>query len=63
MLNRENRIEILPVTLGLQTSGQLEILSGLSEGDRVAVANTSQLRQGQVVAPKLVELSEAGGGS
>lgn len=62
-INRENRIEILPVTLGLQTSGQLEILSGLSEGDRVAVANTSQLRQGQVVAPKLVELSEAGGGN
>ncbi|MGA2186700.1 MAG: efflux RND transporter periplasmic adaptor subunit, partial [Bryobacteraceae bacterium] len=62
-INRDNRIEILPVTLGLQTSGQLEILSGLSEGDSVAVASTSQLRQGQVVAPKPVELSEAGGGS
>jgi hypothetical protein len=47
----------------VQTSRQLEILSGLSEGDSVAVANTGQLRQGQRVAPKLVELSEAGGGS
>lgn len=62
-IGRNNRIEILPVTLGVQTSRQLEILSGLSEGDSVAVANTGQLRQGQRVAPKLVELSEAGGGS
>jgi membrane fusion protein (multidrug efflux system) len=60
-INRDNRIEIVPVTLGLQTSGHLEILSGLSEGDSVAVANTSQLRQGQTVAPNPVDLSEAGG--
>jgi len=60
-INRDSRIEIVPVTLGLQTSGHLEILSGLSEGDSVAVANTSQLRQGQTVAPNPVDLSEAGG--
>jgi len=59
----DNRIEILPVTPGLQTRGRIEILSGLSEGDRVVVGNTSQLRQGELVAPKLVELSEAGGSS
>ncbi len=62
-VNGDNRIEVLPVTLGIETRSQLEILSGLSEGDRVVVGNTSQLRQGEIVAPKLVELSEPGGGS
>jgi RND family efflux transporter MFP subunit len=58
-----NRIEILPVNPGLQTRGRVEILSGLSAGDRVVVGNTSQLRPGELVAPKLVELLQAGGGS
>jgi RND family efflux transporter MFP subunit len=62
-INRDNRIEILPVTLGLQTSRQIEITSGLEEGDCVAVANTGQLRQGQTVAPKIVQITEGGGGS
>lgn len=59
----DNRIEVVPVTPGLQTRGRIEILSGLSEGDRVVVGSTSQLRQGERVTPKLVELSQAGGGS
>jgi len=62
-INRDNRIEILPVTLGLQTGSRQEILSGLSEGDEVVVANTSRLAEGERVVPKPVELSEIGGGS
>jgi RND family efflux transporter MFP subunit len=62
-VNGGNRIEVLPVTIGIETRSQLEVLSGLSEGDRVVVGNTSQLRQDEIVAPKLVELSELGGGS
>lgn len=62
-VNRDNRIEILPVSTGIETRSQIEVISGLSQGDRVVVGNTSQLRQGQIVAPKLVELSEVGGGS
>lgn len=62
-VNRDNRIEVLPVTLGIETRSRIEILSGLSEGDRVVVGNTSQLRQDQVVAPKIVELSDVEGGS
>jgi RND family efflux transporter MFP subunit len=58
-INAENKIEILPVTPGIQAGGRLEILSGLAEGDRVAIANTSQLRQGETVMPKLVALSDA----
>jgi len=62
-VNSENRVEVRPVTVGIETRSQIEVLSGLSEGDRVVVGNTSQLRQGQIVAPKIVELSEAEGGS
>lgn len=62
-VNSGNRIEVLPVTLGIETRSQIEVLSGLSEGDRVVVGNTSQLRQGQIVAPKIVELSDVEGGS
>ena len=62
-VNSDNRIEVLPVTIGIETRSQIEILSGLSEGDRVVVGNTSQLRQGQIVAPKIVELSEVEGGN
>jgi len=62
-VSSDNRIEIVPVTMGLETRDRIEILSGLSEGDRVVVGNTSQLQQGEVVAPKEVALSEIGGGS
>jgi len=62
-VNSDNRIEILPVTIGIETRSQIEILSGLSEGDRVVIGNTSQLRQAQIVAPKIVKLSEVEGGN
>ncbi len=61
-VSRDNQIEILPVTVGIETRSQIEILSGLAEGDRVVIGNTSQLRQGQAVAPKVVELAEVEGG-
>lgn len=62
-VNRDNRIEVRPVTLGIETRNQTEVLGGLSEGDRVIVGNTGQLREGEMVAPNLVELSGSGGGS
>lgn len=62
-VNSNNQIEVQPVTIGAETRSQVEVLSGLSDGDRVVVGNTSQLRQRQIVAPKLVELPEVEGGS
>jgi RND family efflux transporter MFP subunit len=63
LVNSYKRIEVQPVTLGMETHSQIEILSGLSEGDLVVVGSTSQLRDGQRVAPKLVESQEMEGGS
>jgi len=62
-ISNDNRVEVRPVTVGIETRSQIEVLSGLSEGERVVVGNTSQLRQGQIVAPRIVELSEVEGGS
>src|SRR5579862_1253968 len=62
-VNSTNQIEIRPVTLGEETRSQVEILSGLSEGDQVVVGNTSLLRDGQIVAPKIIEMPEAEGGN
>jgi RND family efflux transporter MFP subunit len=62
LVNRENRVELRPVTIGIETRSRIEVLAGLAEGDEVVVGNTSQLRQGQLVAPKIVGLAEVEGG-
>jgi len=62
-VNRENRIEVRPVTIGTETRDQIEILTGLSEGDQVVVGNISQLRDGQTVTRKFVGSSPSQGGT
>ncbi len=42
-------IRIIPVTLGLETDQNVEILSGLKEGDAVVVGRHAGLREGQKV--------------
>jgi RND family efflux transporter MFP subunit len=54
-----NRIERREVKLGLQTANDFEILSGLSEGDSVIFGEQSQFKAGQIVSPKIVEVSTA----
>ncbi len=51
-----NKIEIRPVTLGIQTATDAEILSGLQEGEMLVVSDRSGLKAGQDVKPKTVEL-------
>jgi multidrug efflux pump subunit AcrA (membrane-fusion protein) len=62
LVDRSDRIEVRTVTTGLETRNQIEVLSGLTDGDRVVVGNTGQLRNGQPVIPKLVDLPEIEGG-
>jgi RND family efflux transporter MFP subunit len=52
-----NKIEVRPVTLGIQTSAEAEIRSGLREGESVVVGDRSALKPGQEVKPQEVELS------
>lgn len=57
VLDRDNQIEERPVTLGLETPDQYEILSGLKEGDLVVIGSRAGFQAGQKVEPRLLQLS------
>ncbi len=54
VVDSQNVVELRPVTLGQQSSTQVEVLSGLTEGERVIVGNLSEFTSGQKVLPKVV---------
>jgi RND family efflux transporter MFP subunit len=62
-VNRENIIEERHVKLGLEDSARVEVLSGLTDKDRVVIGNRSQFRSGQKIQPKEVGpgVSKTGG--
>jgi RND family efflux transporter MFP subunit len=53
----ENRIALRKVQLGLQTATNIEIRSGLHDGDRVVMGNRAGLQAGQRVRPKLIDIA------
>jgi RND family efflux transporter MFP subunit len=53
VVNSQNEIEDRPVTLGLQTATQCEVVAGLKEGDLVLVGPRSGVKLGEKVEPKL----------
>jgi RND family efflux transporter MFP subunit len=53
VVNTENEIEERPVTLGLETPSEVEVLSGLKEGELVLVGSRSIVKPGEKVEPKL----------
>jgi len=59
----DNIIEERHVKLGLEDSVRVEVLSGLTDKDRVVIGNRSQFRNGQKIQPKDVGAgaSKAGG--
>jgi len=54
LINGDQEIEERPVTLGLETPGKFEVLTGLKKGDRVLVGTRSQVKPGQKVDAKLI---------
>jgi RND family efflux transporter MFP subunit len=52
-----NKIERRDVTVGLQSATDVEITSGLQEGETIIFGGLGQYRPGEVVAPKVVEPS------
>lgn len=60
LVNPQNVLEDRTVRLGLQSSNRIEVISGLSEGDRVVVGSRSEFRTGMRVTPKLIDTSEPG---
>ena len=55
VVDASNKIESRPVSLGIQTATDAEVLSGLTEGETIVVTDRSSLRAGQVVQPKAIE--------
>mgnify|MGYP000894728574 CR=1 FL=1 len=49
VIDEQNRVTERPVELGLRTDAEVEIVSGLQDGDKVAASNLAKLRTGAVV--------------
>ena len=54
IVDSRNRIAEREVQLGMEGSDIVEVLSGVSSGDRVVIGSRSQYRAGQHVIPKLM---------
>lgn len=61
-VNAQNVIEERHVKLGVEDSTRVEVLSGLSDGERVIIGNRSQFRSGQKIQPKEVNAGTAKAG-
>jgi RND family efflux transporter MFP subunit len=61
-VNSQNVLDERHVKLGLEDNARVEVVSGLSDGDRVVIGNRSQFRSGQRVQPKLVSAQETPAG-
>jgi hypothetical protein len=56
VVNQANRIETRTVTLGLQTTRDAEVVSGLSGDEQVVVSDRSGLKPGEQVRPQQVQV-------
>ncbi|MGH9681259.1 MAG: efflux RND transporter periplasmic adaptor subunit [Candidatus Acidiferrales bacterium] len=61
LIDKENKVEVRPIQLGIQTPNRVEVLSGLEQGDQVVIGNRSQLRVGMIIEPKLISAPTAVG--
>jgi RND family efflux transporter MFP subunit len=62
-VNAENVIEERKVRLGVEDSTRIEVLSGLSEGERVIIGNPSEYHNGEKIQPKDVNAAASRTGS
>ena len=58
VVNPSGKIEVRPVTLGIQTADTAEVLSGLQEGEAVVISDRGGLKAGQDVRPVPVQSVE-----
>lgn len=58
VINASNQIEIRNLTTGIDTADDIEVLSGVKEGELVVVGDRSGLKSGESVNPKLVNVTE-----
>jgi hypothetical protein len=56
VVGADNKVEVRPVTVGLETSTDAEIVSGLTEGESVVASDRSGLKAGEPVSPQAVQM-------
>ena len=60
VVSTQNTLEERKVQLGLQGSTHVEVLSGLSDGERVVIGSRNEFRAGMKITPKEIELGQPG---
>jgi multidrug efflux pump subunit AcrA (membrane-fusion protein) len=61
-VDSQNTLEERHVKLGLEDGSNVEVLSGLADGDRVVIGNRSQFHNGEKIQPKEVSTSTSKSG-
>jgi RND family efflux transporter MFP subunit len=59
LVDASNKVQQRKITIGIETPHNIEVTSGLKEGDIVAVGDRSSLQDGETVRPRLVELIQS----
>ncbi len=59
VVDPSNKVEERKVTTGIETPDDVEVLSGLREGELVAVGDRSSLTPGEMVTPKEITLIQS----
>lgn len=62
LIDQQNKLQERSVQIGIEAPDQVEILSGLNEGDLVVVGNRDQLQPGMAVQPKVISRAQTSGG-
>ncbi len=63
VVGKNNAIEDRPIMLGLQTANDVEVVSGLKEGELVVVSDRSGVKPGDTVRPQVVQIMQYQEGS
>ena len=58
LVDASNRLQQRSIVPGLESSTEVEVMSGLNEGDRVVVSDRSGLKQGMTVHPQVTPVLE-----
>jgi RND family efflux transporter MFP subunit len=58
VVNGNDELEDRPVSLGIQTANDAEVVSGLHEGELVVVSDRSGLKAGEKVSPQAVQVMQ-----
>ena len=56
MIDSSSQVQLRTVTLGIETPDETEVVSGVRDGEMVAVGDRGSLKAGETVCPKEVQL-------